>query len=50
MTNYLAETNVLPNDLFFYFAVVMGLVAAPVVLIWGLTSLAKRKHRKSTPP
>jgi hypothetical protein len=36
-----------PNDLFLYFALAMGLGAAPVLLLWGMISLAKRKRSKS---
>lgn len=36
-----------PDDLFLYFSIAMGLVAAPVLLVWGLTRLTNRSRRKS---
>lgn len=35
-----------PDDLFLYFALATGLVAAPILLLWGLISLAKGSRRK----
>lgn len=33
------------NDLFLYFALAVGLGAAPILLIWGLVGIARRSRR-----